>query len=77
MKIIVCLFYKKLEYVFYMFCICFIYVFKKFTVFIKYWSIFYINYMFLILCFLYIFKNFIKNVKLKTYNLYEILINFL
>ncbi len=69
--------YKKLEYIFYMFYICFVYVFKKSTVFIKNWSIFCINYMFLILNFLYIFKNLIKNIELKIYNLYEILINFL
>ncbi len=58
-----------------MFCIRFVYVFKKFTVFIKNWSIFHINYTFLIIRFLYIFKNFIKNVELKTYNLYGILTN--
>ncbi len=58
-----------------MFCIYFIYIFKKSTVFIRNWSIFYINYIFLILHFLYVFKNFIKNIKLKTYNLYRILTN--
>src|SRR6266498_1990776 len=41
------LLYKKLEYVFYIFCIHFIYVFKKSTVFIRNWLIFYINYMLL------------------------------
>src|SRR6266540_1682480 len=69
------LLYKKLGYVFYIFCIHFVYVFKKSTVFIRNWLIFCINYMFLILCFLYIFKNLIKNVELKTYNLYGILTN--
>ncbi len=44
--------YKKLGYVFYTFCIRFVYVFKKSTVFIRNWSIFHINYMFLILRFL-------------------------
>ncbi len=44
--------YKKLGYVFYIFCIRFVYVFKKSTVFIRNWSIFCINYMFLILHFL-------------------------
>src|SRR6266542_2509819 len=44
--------YKKLGYVFYTFCIRFIYVFKKSTVFIRNWSIFRINYTFLILRFL-------------------------
>src|SRR6266496_1446987 len=67
--------YKKLGYVFYMFCIRFVYIFKKFTVFIRNWSIFRINYTFLILRFLYVFKNLIKNVELKTYNLYGILTN--
>src|SRR6266498_4445971 len=67
--------YKKLGYVFYTFCICFVYVFKKSTVFIRNWSIFRINYTFLIICFLYVFKNLIKNVELKTYNLYGILTN--
>ncbi len=55
--------YKKLGYVFYIFYIYFVYVFKKSTVFIR-------N-----LCFLYVFKNFIKNIELKMYNLYRILIN--
>src|SRR6266498_1899799 len=67
--------YKKLGYVFYTFCIRFVYVFKKSTVFIRNWSIFRINYTFLIIRFLYVFKNLIKNVELKTYNLYEILTN--
>src|SRR6266542_2765841 len=67
--------YKKLGYVFYTFCIRFVYVFKKSTVFIRNWSIFRINYTFLIIHFLYVFKNLIKNVELKTYNLYGILIN--
>src|SRR6266542_4848052 len=44
--------YKKLEYVFYTFCIRFVYVFKKFMIFIRNWSIFYINYTFLISHFL-------------------------
>src|SRR6266540_1253906 len=70
-----CLPYKKLGYVFYTFCIRFVYVFKKSTVFIRNWSIFRINYTFLIIRFLYVFKNLIKNVELKTYNLYEILTN--
>ncbi len=67
--------YKKLGYVFYTFCIRFVYVFKKSTVFIRNWSIFRINYMFLIIRFLYVFKNLIKNIELKTYNLYGILTN--
>src|SRR6266540_6507353 len=67
--------YKKLKYVFYTFCICFVYVFKKSTVFIRNWLIFRINYTFLILRFLYVFKNLIKNVELKMYNLYGILTN--
>src|SRR6266498_507495 len=67
--------YKKLGYVFYTFCIRFVYIFKKSTVFIRNWSIFRINYTFLILRFLYVFKNLIKNVELKTYNLYGILTN--
>ncbi len=53
--------YKKLRYVFYIFCIRFVYVFKKSTVFIKNWSIFHINYTFLIIRFLYVFKNLIWN----------------
>src|SRR6266498_3354705 len=69
--------YKKLGYIFYMFCIRFVYVFKKSTVFIRNWLIFHINYIFLIICFLYVFKNLIKNIELKTYNLYGILTNFL
>src|SRR6266542_2926292 len=48
---------------------------QKSTVFIRNWSIFYINYTFLILRFLYVFKNLIKNIELKTYNLYGILTN--
>ncbi len=44
--------YKKLGYVFYTFCIRFVYVFKKSTAFIRNWSIFRINYTFLILRFL-------------------------
>src|SRR6266498_4364270 len=67
--------YKKLGYVFYTFCIRFVYVFKKSTVFIRNWSILRINYTFLIIRFLYVFKNLIKNVELKTYNLYVILTN--
>src|SRR6266540_2542190 len=67
--------YKKLGYVFYTFCIRFVYVFKKSMVFIRNWSIFRINYTFLILRFLYVFKNLIKNLELKTYNLYGILTN--
>src|SRR6266540_4307395 len=61
--------YKKLEYVFYMFCICFVYVFKKSTVFIRNWLIFHINYIFLILYFLYVFKKHIQNIY-KTYKKY-------
>ena len=48
--------YKKLGYVFYTFCIRFVYVFKKSTVFIRNWLIFCINYTF------YIFYKVFKNV---------------
>ncbi len=55
--------YKKLEYVFYTFCIHFVYIFKKSIVFIRNLLIFRINYMFLILQFLKIYKKHkIKNV---------------
>src|SRR6266542_6742156 len=70
-KVMISYSYKKLGYVFYMFCICFVYIFKKSTVFIRNWSIFHINYTFLIIRFLYVFKNLIKNVEfLKTYTKY-------